>query len=114
MDRRHFFALMMSSATPSFAQSLSAPGGMKPPVAEKIPHVTDLHGDRRVDNYFWMREKSNPKVKAYLDAENAYTDAVMKLTEPLQAQLTKKLLATLKRMNSSLPIRTGTFFITFG
>ena len=83
---------------------------MKPPVAEKIPHVTDLHGDRRVDNYFWMREKSNPKVKAYLDAENAYTDAVMKLTEPLQAQLYEEIVGHIKETDLSVPYRDGDFF----
>ncbi len=100
----------MSSATPSFAQPPSAPEGVKPPVAEKIPHVTVLHGDRLVDNYFWLREKSNPNVKAYLDAENAYTDAVMKATEPLQAELYEELVSHIRESDLSVPYREGEYF----
>jgi oligopeptidase B len=55
-----------------------------PPVAKKEPKVTEINGQKLVDNYFWLRDKKNPDVKAYLDAENVYTDAVMKPTEPLQ------------------------------
>ena len=51
------------------------------PIARKKPTVRELHGDKFVDDYFWLREKSTPEVKAYLEAENVYTDAVMK---PLQ------------------------------
>ena len=62
----------------------------EPPVAQRIPKVDMVHGDRRVDNYFWLREKSNPEVKAYLEAENAYTDAVMKPTERCRKSFTRK------------------------
>src|SRR5262245_38614886 len=44
-----------------------------PPVARQIPKVDTLHGEVRVDDYFWLREKTNPEVTAYLEAENAYT-----------------------------------------
>src|SRR5262249_1878836 len=60
-----------------------------PPVAKKEPKVTDINGVKLVDNYAWLREKKNPEVKAYLDAENVYTDAVMKPTEALQEKLYK-------------------------
>ena len=43
-----------------------------PPIAKKIPKVTEVNGYKLVDNYFWLRDKKNPEVKAYLDAENAY------------------------------------------
>jgi len=52
-----------------------------PPVAKKVPKTTEMNGHTLVDNYYWLRDKKNPEVKAYLDAENAYTDAVMKPTE---------------------------------
>ena len=58
-----------------------------PPVAKKIPKVTEINGHKMVDNYFWLRDKKNPEVKAYLEAENSYTDAVMKPTEALQKKL---------------------------
>src|SRR4051794_13532548 len=48
-----------------------------PPVARRVPHVTEIHGDRLVDPYHWLREKDNSEVTAYLQAENAYTDAAL-------------------------------------
>ena len=50
---------------------------------KKVPHMQTLHGDTLKDDYFWLREKENPEVRAYLEAENAYTDAFMKPTEAL-------------------------------
>ncbi|MEP7270218.1 MAG: oligopeptidase B, partial [Acidobacteriota bacterium] len=53
----------------------------KPPTAKKVAKTTRILGDTLVDDYFWLREKSNPEVISYLEAENAYTDAIMKPTE---------------------------------
>ena len=49
-----------------------------PPVAKKVPHTVTLHGETRSDDYFWLKEKTNPEVIKYLEAENAYTAAVTK------------------------------------
>jgi oligopeptidase B len=85
----------------------------QPPVAQKIPKVDVVHGDRRVDNYFWLREKSNPEVKAYLEAENAYTDAVMKPTEGLQEALYREMVAHIKETDLSVPFpRDGYYYYT--
>lgn len=53
---------------------------IQPPVAAKHPHALKKHGDTRVDNYYWLRddERQKPEVLAYLEAENAYTDAMLK------------------------------------
>src|SRR6266851_1602895 len=67
-----------------------------PPIAPRIPKVDIIHGDRREDDYFWLREKDNPAVLAYLRAENAYTDSVMKPTEAFQAALYDEMLARIK------------------
>ena len=48
---------------------------MKPPKAKKIPHIFNEFGNERVDNYYWLRERENPEVIAYLEAENAYYKA---------------------------------------
>src|SRR5207249_12253120 len=48
-----------------------------PPVAKKIPKVDIVHGDRRQDDYAWLRHRDDPEVLAHLRAENAYTDLVM-------------------------------------
>jgi oligopeptidase B len=89
---------------------LSAPAVPAPPVAPKAAKVDVLHGDRRVDDYFWLRDKTNPAVAAYLEAENAYTDAVMKPTETLQAALYKEMLARIKETDESVPYLKGGYW----
>lgn len=81
-----------------------------PPVAARIAHTDTLHGDVRVDNYYWLREKSNPGVIAYLEAENDYTAAMMKHTEPLQEKLYDELLGRIKETDLSVPVREDEYF----
>ena len=80
------------------------------PVTEKKPKVTEINGDRLVDNYFWLREKTNPAVIAHLEAENAYTAAAMKPTEPLQNKLYKEILSHIKQTDENVPYRWGDYF----
>jgi len=77
------------------------------PVAPKSPTRSELHGDERTDDYFWLREKANPDVAAYLEAENAYADAVMKPTEALQDALYKEMLARIQETDLSVPYKEG-------
>ncbi|NTV47450.1 MAG: hypothetical protein HGB11_13245, partial [Chlorobiales bacterium] len=49
---------------------------IEPPIAKIVPHEITVHADTRTDPYFWLRDKSNPEVTAYLEAENAYTKEV--------------------------------------
>jgi len=81
-----------------------------PPVATKIPKVDTLHGDIRQDDYFWLREKDNPDVLAYLRAENAYTDEVMEGSKAFQESLYQEMLARIKEDDSSVPYRRGGHF----
>jgi len=76
-----------------------------PPVATIHPKVDTLHGDVRVDNYFWLREKTNPEVIRYLEAENAWTEAGMRHTEALQAVLYEEMLGRIKQTDLSVPYR---------
>ena len=78
-----------------------------PPVAEREPHVTRLHGAELHDDYAWLREKGAPRVTDYLEAENAYTAAAMSGTEPLQEQLYDEILSHIKEDDSSVPYRDG-------
>src|SRR6266705_6656116 len=80
------------------------------PVTEKKPKVTEITGDRLVDNYFWLREKTNPTVVAHLEAENAYTAAVMKPTEAVQDKLYKEILSHIKQTDENVPYRWGDYF----
>jgi len=81
------------------------PTGPVAPVVEKKPHELEMHGDVRVDDYYWLRERSNPEVVAYLEAENTYTEAVMAPTEELQAQLFEELKNRIQPDESTVPAR---------
>jgi oligopeptidase B len=83
---------------------------LQPPHTEKKPKITEINGDRLVDNYFWLREKSNPAVIAHLEAENAYTTAAMKPTEALQDKLYKEILGHIKQTDVNVPYRWGDYF----
>ena len=72
--------------------------------------MTEINGHKLVDNYFWLRDKKNPEVKAYLDAENTYTDAVMKSTESLQKKLYGELLSRIKETDVDVPYKYGEYF----
>lgn len=74
-----------------------------PPVAGRKAAEQIIHGDTRVDNYFWLRQKENPEVIRYLEAENAYTDAVLRPTEPLQEKLYQEMLSRIQQTDLSVP-----------
>lgn len=81
-----------------------------PPVAKVIPKEDTLHGDTRIDNYYWLREKSNPEVIKYLEAENKYTKAMMEHTENFQEQLYKELLGRIKETDLSVPEKIDDYY----
>jgi len=93
-------------ASQSFTHNGESP---KPPMTEKNPKTTKIHDQTMVDNYFWLREKTNPKVIAHLEAENAYAEEVMKPTTALQAALYKEMLSHIKETDESYPYRDGDY-----
>jgi len=82
----------------------------QPPMAEKKPKITTIHGDTLVDDYFWLREKTSPAVMAHLKAEDDYAITLMKPTEPLQAKLYQEMLSHIKQTDDSVPYRHGNYF----
>jgi oligopeptidase B len=94
----------------TFASSSSAKERREPPVAPKHPHETTLHGDRRVDDYYWLREKGSPEVRTYLQEENAYTDAMTANTKALQEKLYQEMLGRIQQTDLSVPYRYGDWF----
>src|SRR6266511_2676058 len=82
---------------------------LKPPMAKKVAKVDTLHGEKLVDDYFWLRDRKNPEVRAYLETENAYADAFMKPTETLQTKLYDEMLGRIKETDLSVPFRLGEF-----
>lgn len=82
----------------------------QPPMAEKKPKITKIHGETLVDDYFWLREKTNPQVVEHLKAEDAYAEAFMKPTEPLQAKLYKEMLSHIKQTDANVPYRQNGYY----
>jgi oligopeptidase B len=78
---------------------------LRPPLARREPVETVLHGDRRVDHYYWLRKKESPEVIAYLEAENAYTDAILRPTEKLQDELYQEMLRRIQQTDMTVPYR---------
>src|SRR2546430_9177596 len=76
------------------------------PIAAKRPFVLESHGDTRIDPFYWLRDKDNREVIAYLEAENEYTDAVMAPTAPLQDQVYREIVGRIQETDTSAP----TFF----
>jgi oligopeptidase B len=111
---RHRIALLPASVVLVTVSLVQAPQAQapapQPPVATKVPHETRIHGVTLKDDYFWMREKSNPEVTSYLEAENAYTESVMAPTKALQETLYTEMLGRIKQTDLSVPARIGDYF----
>jgi oligopeptidase B len=106
-----FTVFLISTTTQSvFSQTNGEANAPKPPMAEKKTKVTKIHGDTIVDDYFWLREKSNPAVMEHLKAEDSYTETVMKPTAPLQEKLYKEMLSHIKQTDVNVPYRFGNYF----
>jgi oligopeptidase B len=81
-----------------------------PPVAPRIEHREERHGATVIDNYFWLRDKSNPAVIEYLKSENAYTDALTKDLKPFEDALYTEMLGRIKQTDLSVPSRNDGYF----
>ncbi len=81
-----------------------------PPIAAIKPKELILHEHTRIDSYFWLRERENPEVLAYLGAENGYTEAVMAHTKPLQEELYNEMVGRIQETDSSAPVKKGEYF----
>ncbi len=91
-------------------QSCKTEEKMEAPVAEKKAKELTIHGDTRVDNYYWLRERENPEVIAYLEAENAYREEVMKGTENLQESLFNEIIGRIKQTDESVPYKENGYY----
>ena len=79
-------------------------------MAKKLPTTLTLHGDTRVDEYGWLRDKNSAETLAYLDAENAYADAVMRPSEELQGTLYDEMLGRIQQTDMNVPFRKDGWF----
>ncbi len=99
-------SIMAALNVSNFAQS----NALRAPMTEKKTKTTKIHDDTMIDEYFWLREKSNPQVIAHLEAENAYSEAVMKPTAALQDKLYKEMVGHIKETDVNVPYRWGGYF----
>ena len=83
---------------------------LEPPKPRKSPKSTTIHGYTLEDPYAWMREKTDPDVLAHLEAENAYTEAVMAPFKDLQERLYGEVLGRIKQTDLSVPTRSGGYW----
>jgi oligopeptidase B len=83
---------------------------MQAPIAKRIPVEHSLHGDARPDDYYWLRERENPEVTLYLEAENAYTEEVMGPVKPLQEKIYGEILSRIQQTDLDVPVKRGDYF----
>ena len=88
----------------------SATISVVPPTAKKVAKADTLHGDIRIDNYFWLRDKNNPEVIEYLKAEDSYAEALTAPTKSLQEKIYNEMVARIKETDLDVPYRDGDYF----
>jgi oligopeptidase B len=94
-----------AKAAPALSNGTTANQFVLPPLARREPVEFFVHGDRRVDHYAWLRQKENPAVIAYLKAENAYTETILRPTEQFQEALYQEMLGRIQQTDLSVPYR---------
>ncbi len=83
---------------------------VQPPAAKIVPKEITVHGDTRTDNYFWLRDRSDPDTLAYLENENSYTRAMMRHTETLQSNLYAEMLSHIRQTDLTVPVKRDEYF----
>lgn len=104
MSRLRFAFVLVFLAIPLSAVAID-PNAATPPVAKKVPHKLEQHGETRIDDFFWIKDKTNKDVLKYLEAENAYTATLLKPTVPFQEKLYKEFLSRIKQTDQDVPVR---------
>ena len=111
--KKLFFALALTALISLGHIEIMAQANQQPPappVARKVARNQTFHGETLNDEYFWLREKSDKEVISYLEAENAYTDALMKGTEAFQEKLYQEMLARIKQTDTNPPYRLNGYY----
>jgi oligopeptidase B len=83
------------------------PHASRPPVAKRVPHVRQVHGDDTADDWYWLRDRDDPDTIAYLEAENAYTETAMEHLKPLRERLFQEIKSRVQETDLSVPVRRG-------
>ncbi len=107
MPMRLSFSVLLLVVCSRAAVAQSPP---QPPVAAQHEHISVWHGEKVNDPFFWLREKSNPAVIKYLEAENAYTESLTKGLKPSSDSLYQEMLGHIKQTDQNVPVRRGEYF----
>jgi oligopeptidase B len=110
MKFRRFHVLSILGVLAVSAIIAQSPDALQPPTARQIDHQEVRHGQKVTDPFFWLREKSDPEVASYLQAEDAYTEAMTKDLKPFQEALYKEMLGRIKQTDLSVPVRRGKYY----
>ncbi|WP_306589543.1 S9 family peptidase [Geothrix sp. 21YS21S-4] len=81
-----------------------------PPVAKQADYISFWHGEKVNDSWFWLRDKANPEVVGYLNAENAYTDSMTADLKPFSEALYQEMLGRIKQTDLSVPVRRRGYY----
>ena len=81
-----------------------------PPVAPRVAHTEVRYGETIQDYYYWLRDKSDPRVMQYLKSENDYTEALTKASKPFEDALYKEMLGRIKQTDLTVPVQEGGYF----
>jgi oligopeptidase B len=103
-------AVLLAAVAAHAGAAAPAPAPLQPPRAKKVAHATQVGGKHLRDDYHWLRDKSNPQVRAYLEAENRYALAALRPTEGLRAALRKEMISHLKETDLTVPYREGAWY----
>jgi len=114
---KKLFSVVLLGLMSSFLNADDKPAGNTtpaapppPPVAKKVHTENRINGGDLVDDYGWLRDKKNPEVAQYLEAENAYADAIMKPTNVLQQKLYDEMVSHIKETDVNVPYHYGDYF----
>jgi oligopeptidase B len=118
MKQNHIFLLILTlmlsacSDNSNNETSTEMTKNILPPIAKKVPHEMEIHGHKRVDDYYWMRddERKNPEMLAHLEAENSYLKAMMVHTESFQDKLYEEIIGRIKKDDNSVPVKRNGFW----
>ena len=103
-------SLIIANNSSAVAQMNGGAETPQPPMPTKKPKVTKIHNDTMMDDFFWLREKSNPDVIKHLEAENAYADTLMGPRKALQEKLYQEMVSHIKETDDTVPYRWGNYF----
>ena len=109
--KRTCLLLVTTLTLPSMteAQSITPQSSAAPKAAIK-PKELVMHGDKRIDNYYYLNERENPEVINYLKAENAYLDQVLAPVKGLQEKLFEEMKGRIKQQDESVPYKEGNYY----